>query len=103
MVNGLTAFCTVSARARVVRRACGFAVAVVRCVDVAAGRVVVVWAAGLLGVAVVDSRDGAAAFERAADCRLGFGVEQAANPITMSPARRIIAMSPPTAGWFGAG
>ena len=69
MVRGLTAFCTVSRCAVVVRRAVGFAVVVERCVDVVGA--VVVRAAGLLDddVAAAVSRD---ALERAADCRLGL-------------------------------
>jgi hypothetical protein len=89
----LTAFFTVSGR-----------VDVVRCVvdrDDVVDRVVVLRAVGLEfdGVAAVDSRD--EDDERAADCRLGLEV-QAARPISKSPARRILDMSPPTAESLGA-
>jgi hypothetical protein len=93
LVSGLTAFFTVSGR-----------VDVVRCVvdrDDAVDRVVALWAAGLVfdGVAAVDSRD--EDDERAADCRLGLEV-QAAKPISKSPTRPILDMSPPTAESLGA-
>lgn len=89
----MTAFFTVSGR-----------VDVVRCVvdrDDVVDRVVVLRAVGLVfdGVAAVDSRD--EDDERAADCRLGLEV-QAARPISKSPARRILDMSPPTAESLGA-
>ena len=78
-----------------------FVVVVVRCGDVVVGRVVVVRAAGLaVDDAAVDSRDEEP--ERAADCRLGLDVEQAAKPISKSPARRILDISPPTAESLGA-
>jgi hypothetical protein len=77
---------------------------VVRCAGcraVVVDRVVVLRAAGLLvdGVVDVDSRDGE--LEREADCRLGLDV-QAAKPISKSPTRRILDMSPPTAESLGA-
>jgi len=89
----LTAFFTVSGR-----------VDVVRCVvdrDDVVDRVGVLRAVGLVfdGVAAVDSRD--EDDERAADCRLGLEL-QAAKPISKSPARRILDMSPPTAESLGA-
>jgi hypothetical protein len=95
LVSGLTAFFTVSGRVDVVRCA--------GCRAVVEGRddVVVLRAAGLAfdGVAAVDSRD--EDDERAADCRLGLEV-QAAKPISKSPTRRILDMSPPTAESLGA-
>jgi hypothetical protein len=98
LVNGLTAFFTVSGRVAVVRCAGCRAVVVDR--DDMVDRVVA-WAAGLVfdGVAAVDSRD--EDDERAADCRLGLEV-QAAKPISKSPTRRILDMSPPTAESLGA-
>jgi hypothetical protein len=93
LVSGLTAFFTVSGR-----------VDVVRCVvdrDDVVDRMVVLRAAGLVfdGVAAVDSRD--EDDERAAACRLGLEL-QAARPISKSPARRILDMSPPPAESLGA-
>ena len=84
-----------------VRRTGCFVAEVVRCVDVA-DRVVVLRAAGLVVdvAAGVDSRD--AAVEREADCRLGLGEAQAARPISVSPTRRILDISPPTAWLSGA-
>ncbi|HET7249367.1 MAG TPA: hypothetical protein VFI79_05945 [Gemmatimonadales bacterium] len=102
MVSGLTAFFTVSGCVIVARRTGCFVVVVVRWVDVVVDRVVVLRTAGLVvdGVAAVDSRD--ADDERAADCRLGLDAVQAAKPISKSPARRILDISPPTAGSPGA-
>jgi hypothetical protein len=99
LVSGLTAFFTVSGRVVVVR--CTGCRAVVVDRDDVVVRVVVLRAAGLVfdGVAAVDSRD--EDDERAADCRLGLEV-QAAKPISKSPTRRILDMSPPTAGSLGA-
>jgi hypothetical protein len=93
LVSGLTAFCTVSGRVDVVRWA--------GCRAVVVDRVVVLRAVGLVfdGAAAVDSRDDDD--ERAADCRLELEV-QAAKPISKSPARRILDMSPPTAESLGA-
>jgi hypothetical protein len=93
------AFFTVSGCVDVVRCAGCRAVVVDR--DDVVDRVVVVRVAGLVlvGVAAVDSRDGGD--ERAADCRLGLEL-QAAKPISKSPARRILDMSPPTAESLGA-
>ncbi|MGE5142254.1 MAG: hypothetical protein ACM3OA_02340 [Acidobacteriota bacterium] len=98
MVSGLTAFFTVSGCVVVARRTGCFVVVVVRRVD----GVVVLRAAGLVvdGVAAVDSRD--ADDDRAVACRLGLDVVQAAKPISKSPARRILDISPPTAGSPGA-
>ena len=92
MVSGLTAFFTVSGCVVVVRRTGCFVAVVVRCVDVVVDRVVVLRAAGLVVdvAAGVDSRD--APVEREADCRLGLGEAQAANPMSASPARRILDM-----------
>jgi hypothetical protein len=92
------AFFTVSGCVDVVRCA-GCRAVVVDRDDV--DRVVVVRVAGLVfvGVAAVDSRDDDD--ERAADCRLGLDV-QATKPISKSPARRILDMSPPTAESLGA-
>ena len=98
MVSGLAAVFTVSGCVDVVRCAGCRAVVVGR--DDVVDRVVVLRAAGLVfdGVAV-DSRDDTD--ERAADCRLGLDV-QAAKPISKSPTRRILDMSPPTAESLGA-
>ena len=84
------AFFTVSGCVDVVR--CAGCRAVDR--DDVVDRVVVARVAGLVfvGVAAVDSRDDDD--ERAADCRLGLDV-QATKPISKSPARRILDMSPP--------
>ena len=94
MVSGLTAFCTVSGCVDAVRCVGCRTVVVDR--DDVVDRVVVVRAAGLVfdGVAAVDSRD--EDDERAVACRLGL-VVQAATPISKSPTRRILDMSPPTA------
>lgn len=95
------AFFTVSGCVDVVRCAGCRAIVVDR--DDVVDRVVVLRAAGLVddGVAAVDSRDEADA--RAADCRLGLEVVQAAKPINQSPARLILDMSPPpTAESLGA-
>jgi hypothetical protein len=99
LVSGLTAFFTVSGRVAVVRCA-GCRAVVVDRVDVV-DRAVALWAAGVVcdGVAAVDSRD--EDDERAADCRLGLEV-QAARPISKSPTRPILDMSPPTAESLGA-
>jgi hypothetical protein len=89
----LTAFVTVSG-CEAVRRT--------GCLAVGVARAVVLRAAGLVldGVAAaVDSRD--VELERAG-CRLGLEVVQAARPITKSPARRILDISPPTAESLGA-
>jgi hypothetical protein len=101
LVSGLVAFFTVSGRVVVVRRTGCLVAVVVRCVDVVVARVVVLRAAGLGfdGVAAVDSRD--EDDERAAACRLGLEL-QAAKPLSKSPARRILDMSPPTAESLGA-
>ena len=96
MVRGLTAFFTVSGRVVVVRRTGCLVAVVVRCVDVVVDRVLVLRAAGLVvvdGVVAVDSRDDDD--ERATDWRLGLEVVQAAKPISTSPTRRILDMSPP--------
>jgi hypothetical protein len=96
----LVAFFTVSGCVDVVRCAGCRAVVVDR--DDVVDRVVVVRVAGLAvdGVAAVDSRD--EDDERAADWRLGLDVVQAAKPISKSPTRRILDMSPPTAESLGA-
>ncbi|HXJ29011.1 MAG TPA: hypothetical protein VNG35_00130 [Gemmatimonadales bacterium] len=73
----------------VVRRVGCLEAVVVRRVFVAVARGV---ATGFTAVAAVDSRDDDD--ERAADCRLGLDV-QAAKPISKSPTRRILDMSPP--------